>query len=195
MEPETKRGSPFTALLPQKLRGKEGRVRLILLLGLLGMALILLSTFWGGGKKSTPTGETALTTEGYTLRLEERLYSVVSSIQGVGKVKVMVTLESGVEYVYAQEEKRNTDLSQDYDGELTKKVQERDNSQSSFILVEGASGKKEALVQLAKEPVVKGVVIICQGAGDPVVEQRVTNAVSTALGISSNRICVTKISE
>ena len=43
------------------------------------------------------------------------------------------------------------------------------------------------------EPEVKGVAVICQGADSPVVTERITSAVTTALGIPSTRVCVLKM--
>ncbi len=43
-------------------------------------------------------------------------------------------------------------------------------------------------------PVVRGVVIVCDGGDDPVVVGRVMSAVTKSLSISSNKVCVTKLS-
>lgn len=45
------------------------------------------------------------------------------------------------------------------------------------------------------EPVIRGVVIACQGGDDPVITQRVFNAVTKALNVSSAKVCVTKLKE
>ena len=41
---------------------------------------------------------------------------------------------------------------------------------------------------------VKGVVVVCEGGDLPQVQQRIIEAVTTALNISSKRVCVTKSS-
>lgn len=43
-------------------------------------------------------------------------------------------------------------------------------------------------------PVVRGVVIVCDGGDDPLVVNRVMSAVTKSLDISSNKVCVTKLS-
>ena len=43
-------------------------------------------------------------------------------------------------------------------------------------------------------PVVRGVVIVCGGGDDPLVVSRVMSAVTKSLDISSNKVCVTKLS-
>ena len=43
-------------------------------------------------------------------------------------------------------------------------------------------------------PIVRGVVIVCDGGDDPLVVSRVMSAVTKSLDISSNKVCVTKLS-
>lgn len=43
-------------------------------------------------------------------------------------------------------------------------------------------------------PVVRGVVVVCDGGEDPVVANRVMLAVTRSLDISSNKVCITKLS-
>ncbi len=61
-----------------------------------------------------------------------------------------------------------------------------DNSGESFYL------KNSDTKTLSKEPVVRGVVIVCDGGDDPVTAARVMDAVTKALDVPSNKVCVTK---
>lgn len=45
------------------------------------------------------------------------------------------------------------------------------------------------------QPVIRGVLVVCEGGDDPVVTQTVTQAVTRALDISSAKVCVTKLNE
>ena len=45
---------------------------------------------------------------------------------------------------------------------------------------------------LSIEPIVRGVVIVCDGGDDPMVVSRVLDAVTKALDISSDKVCITK---
>ena len=42
------------------------------------------------------------------------------------------------------------------------------------------------------EPKVRGVVVVCDGGDDPVTVSRVLEAVTKALNISSDKVCITK---
>ena len=45
------------------------------------------------------------------------------------------------------------------------------------------------------EPLIRGVLVVCEGGDDPVVGERVTDAVTKALDISTAKECITKLSE
>lgn len=124
--------------------------------------------------------------------LELRLTEIVSHIDGAGRTKVMVTMDSTSEYVYAKDTSVRTDTSSSQENG---RVSESSGSsaETSHIIIDGKSGD-EPLVEKQIEPKVRGVIVLCEGADNPVVENRVTEAVKTALGISSSRICVEKIS-
>lgn len=42
------------------------------------------------------------------------------------------------------------------------------------------------------EPKVRGVVVVCDGGDDPIIVARVLDAVTKALNISSDKVCITK---
>jgi stage III sporulation protein AG len=162
------------------------------------MVLILLSQFWGGEKtESPPQGAVSgdnlaqFTSEDYIRALENKLCGLMGSIKGVGQVQIMVTLENTGEYVYAQEEKRNVDKNVEPGVEgAPDKSYLKENVQQTYILM---NGQKEALVRTHLEPKVQGVVVICEGADNILVQQSVINVVTTALNIPTTRVCVEKI--
>lgn len=191
-------GTRFGAGLREKLdavfKGKHSRT--LLFVGIAGMALIFLSTViqTGGSNKPNPSvGAGQLTSQEYVAQLEERLIGIVGSIEGVGRCQVMVTAESGVEYVYAVEETQNVNRTNSYNGDEVARETQQENTEQKYIVVDAGNGKKEALVKTERQPAIQGVVIVCEGAGSMVVQERVTQAVTTALGIPYNKVCVTKL--
>lgn len=168
------------------LKGGKGR-KLIIALGIAGIGLILLSEFWPQQSKEAVAKASA---EEFVTKTEEKLIAIIGSIEGAGTCQVMVTLENGVEYVYASQQKLNTDRVEDQNGE-SNKVSQRDDSEKSIIVVDTDEGRKGLLVTEI-QPTVKGVVIVCEGGDQPLVRQRIVETVTTALNISSQRVCVTK---
>ena len=93
----------------------------------------------------------------------------------------MITLEKDAEQVYATEEKKSTKT----DGDTMD-----DDAETNYILVKDSDGSQKALKITEVLPVVQGVVVICKGGDDPQLQQKITDAVTTALHISSARVCV-----
>ena len=160
------------------LRSQKG-VRLLLILGGIGVGLILLSEWLPSGA-SAPTDEKSMSAAEYTVYLESRLAEMVSAIEGAGECRVMVTLENGVEYVYATEDKSDNNYRQDGSA-----VDTRENVAQSVIVVDD-----RGLLVTEILPTVQGVVVVCKGGGDEAVQSQVAEAVSTVLNISEKRVCV-----
>lgn len=161
----------------------KGDKKLMFLVGV-GIVLILIIAFGGSVLKKKPaSGGEIATTEEFKRGLELEVESLIAKIEGVGACDVMITIRSDSEYVYARSEKQNVD---------TQDEQSKSNKyEQTTIMVEDENGRKTALVKTKLEPTVKGVLVVCDGASDPVVEQKVTQAVKTVLGIGANNVCVT----
>ncbi len=171
---------------------KDGFRRIVVALGLIGILLIFLSSFFKTNPTKKNTTEVECSTSNYIRQLENNLKNLVSSIKGAGEAKVLVTLESTEETVYATEEKTNKEATEDLlDGQMSKK-RETDDTEKKYIKVRDSDGTERALSVTQIQPVVKGVVIVCEGGDDPQVQQRVTDAIKTALNITSKRVYVTK---
>lgn len=192
----TRLGAGLREKLDAVFKGKHSRT--LLFVGIAGMALIFLSTViqTGGSNKPNPSvGAGQLTSQEYVAQLEDRLTGIVGSIEGVGRCQVMVTAESGVEYVYAVEETQNVNRTNSYNGDEVARETQQENTEQKYIVVDAGNGKKEALVKTERQPAIQGVVIVCEGAGSMVVQERETQVVTTALGIPYNKVCVTKLSK
>ena len=167
--------------------------KIIIFVGVLGIALIFISGFFKTGvtKKTKKNSQNSSTKE-YVFQLESSLKEMVSSIKGAGNTKVLVTLENTEETVYATEEKKNKEATEDKtDGQLSKK-RESDDCEKKYITIKDADGTERALSVTQIQPTGKGVVVVCDGGDVPDVQQRITEAIKTALNITSKRVYVTQ---
>lgn len=171
----------------------DKKLTFIVAAGILGIILI----FFSGTltKKESGTGEEIKTQDSSALakEMEGRLGEILSSIDGVGNCKIMLTLENGYEYIYATDSKNTADRLQQ-GGDSDNKLQEKLSSDNKLILIDSSSGGKEGLLLKEIEPKVRGVVVVCEGGDSPQTQSDIIYSVSTALGISSTQIFVTKIS-
>lgn len=147
--------------------------------GMLMIILILISDLNGNEEKKRSDidvkGISFTEADLYAEETEKRLCEVLSEIEGVGKATVMLTINSTEEYVYAESIKSGTS-----------------QTENNYVIIDKGS-QKEALVKKINNPAISGVVIVCEGGDDPRVCERVYNAVSTALDISTNKIYVAEM--
>ena len=175
----------------------DKKITLIVCIGLLGMLLLLASEFIHLPKKQeaeTPS-ENIQTEYSYAEDLEKRLTNIVSSISGAGKTKVMVTLENGVESVYAADEKQSVERSS---GEKTGgvEVNEKSNTENEYIILQSnGSSRDEGLVIKVIQPKIRGVAIVCEGGDSAYVQQRITQAVTAVLDIGASRVSIARMAD
>ncbi len=154
--------------------------------GALGVCLLLLMKPVSAAKETVPEQETdssaSMTAVEYEKALEQRLEQLISSLEGAGEVTVMVTVESSAQTVYAREQSQSAQSEQN----------RRSSSNSSQYVVIQQNGQQAALEEGSLQPEVQGVAVICEGAEDMTLVYNITQMVSTVLGITTNRVYVTK---
>lgn len=173
----------------RKLSDEKIRNRLLISVGLLGLLLIFLSELGGSENPKVTSMSQTVENEAYIQSMEDKLGKLVEQVSGAGNCHVMVTLEQGTQYVFASESKKVIDETQSRDGNENSKVQQKDNSESRIVVLE-ENGVSRPLVETSKEPQVKGVVVVCEGGSSSIVRERVTEVLTTVLGIGSHQVCV-----
>ena len=167
----------------------------LVIVGFIGIALIFLSDFFH--TSSTASQQNVSSSDSmssYECKIQSRLEDIISRINGVGKVKVMVTVESGVENVYEKDNKITNDKTQN-GGDQSGQTQQNSTSESSHVILSNQNGGQDALLTKQVKPDILGVVIVCDGGSNPDVQENVLDAVSTALGISSDKISISKMQQ
>jgi stage III sporulation protein AG len=104
----------------------------------------------------------------------------------------MVTLEQTTRDVYATQKKTSNQETSESGESGTGKQEKNDSDETTYLLVKDENGSEKTVQVTEIQPVVKGVVVVCDGGGTPKVQQDITDAVTTALHITSVRVCVIK---
>lgn len=172
----------------KKLTAKLKNPTLLLILGLIGMLLILVSSFLPSDKSANKadTLQKTVTAEEYRVSLEESINRLVKDITGDSKASVVVTLDSGIRYSYAELNETDTSLST---GSNTSA--ESSSKSHSYVTVRTADGGEQALLITEYMPEIRGVAIVCRTGSNPQTVERIKGAVTAALDISSKRVYVT----
>lgn len=176
----------------KKVWNSKKRTDLLILTGAVAVLLIVFSNCSAKEEKVVESlARAKFDYQAYAEQLEEKVGRIVETIEGAGKCSVMITLEKTEEYVYFTEEKISTNTEEEVAQDKTKQTIESDKETKAGIVEDRNSGN-EVLVTTTLMPEVGGVVVICEGGGNVLVQERVTNTVATALNIPYNRVFVTK---
>jgi stage III sporulation protein AG len=171
----------------------------LLLIGLVGIvALLAMQLLWPDQHVNNPIPnavpvEKPAALQGelqeinqYRTALEDQLAKTLSSIQGVGKVSVMLSLASGPEAIPAMNIQTSQKTTEKKDANGGTRVIQEDSRTSSLV-----TAGDDRLVTLQENlPPVSGVVIVAQGAASADVRLALTRAVETVLNIAAYRIQV-----
>ena len=121
----------------------------------------------------------------YTDALETRLENALAKVEGVGNVKVMITLASSSEKVVEK------------DQEMTSEVQEGENggkntSSSETAIYANGNGEETPYVKQELSPRIEGVLVIADGGDNAIVIENITEAVQALFGVDTHKIKVMK---
>lgn len=176
----------------KKLFSGKKATTILCIVGFIGIALIFLSDFFSSSSKPQQQSASSSDTPGaYELDTEDRLEDIIGRIDGVGRVKVMVTVESGVENIYETDNKISDDVTRSTGDSAA--TQQSTSSESSHVIVDNGGDGEQALLSKQEQPEILGVVVVCDGGNSPDVKENVVDSVSTALGLATNHITVVKM--
>lgn len=114
------------------------------------------------GNFSTKNVDEKASSESYIAEMEHKIVSVIQKIDGVGKVEVAITHDATNESVYAYESGTN-----------------------NILYVKG-----EPVIIKTLPPKILGVVVVAEGADNPIVRMKINEAVITLLDVDENRVQV-----
>lgn len=165
----------------KKITGKllrlAGKYRYALLVLVIGLALLMLP-----GKNSQVKKEEkpAASTSGQLVLSQDALAEVLQSIQGAGKVKVLLSMATGEETVYQTDSETAT-------------VSGSDSNKTQAVIITDSQRSEAGLVRQVNPATYLGAIVVCQGADSPAVRLAVTQAVAKITGLGADAICVLKM--
>lgn len=142
-----------------KLKLEKNKV-ILFISAALGLFLIICGSLFGG--KSAETVPSYADVGFYTEYLEGRIRELCLSIDGITEANVFLTIDCSSEYIY-------------------------EGSGSDYLILSGSDGE-EAVLLCEIYPKVRGIAVVCTGGGNPQVQQIVTELLSAALDLPTNKI-------
>ena len=150
------------------------KYKFVLLVVLVGIILMLLPV--SSQTKETEENKSQIPQESFDLAaMEQRMEEVLGKIDGVGKLRLMLTLQSGTRLTLAEDTQRD-----------------QDRTQRETVTLNRGSGNQEIVITNRFYPVYQGAVVVCQGADSSAVRLAITETVQALTGLPSDRIMVAK---
>ena len=144
-----------------------------------------------GTGQSNGQGEDALLA--YASSLERSLEELLCTMDGVGQVRVMVTLESSGEAVVEKDVSTVREGTTEVDSAGGSRNATNISDSEQTIYQGGQQGSGAPYIKKVLSPRVEGVVVSAQGGGNARTVQNITEAIQALFGIEAHKIKVVKM--
>ena len=170
----------------------------LLLLALCGVVLVIVSIPDGNRQKTGSRKENALSQEtealtvsgeDYFAALERRVEELLSGIDGVKRVRVMITLKSSGEKVALKESTYEPSDSKQQEGEMQK---EENTYQNREVVVYEKDGQGNTIPYVVKEtmPQIEGIAVVVKGGMTPEMNLQITSTLLALFHVEAHKISV-----
>ncbi len=185
--------------------GKDNKKKienLVVFIIILIITIIAINTIWKDDKEDTKTisnnnkqlasTDTSINTSTSTSQeenLKTDLENILSKINGVGKVKVLVTYTESSQIVamYNENTKETSTEEKDETGG-TRTIKESDTQKD--VIYQEENGEKKPITQKTIMPKIEGAIITAQGASNIDVKTNIIQAVEAVTGLATHKIQV-----
>ena len=163
--------------LTQKLKSTVGKYRYAFIVLAAGLLLLMLPGKNTQNKSSTVTVDRNQAVQALDI---ETLTEILQSVDGVGKVKVLLSTASGENTVYQTNREQSTSDT-------------GSETNTETVIITDAQRNESGLIQQINPPTYLGAIVVCEGADSPTVRLAITQAVAKITGLGADAICVLKM--
>lgn len=157
----------------------DNRIKILVVIGLVGIVLIAMSDSFPKSENKRIENDLKSNYLEYVDLLEKDTEEIISSIDGVGECRVMITLKNSNENIYAKNSEENVG-SGNYSKNDEYVFYDENNGDSPLLLKENYAS-------------VQGVVVVCSGGDNTKVKECVIKSIVALYDIPSNKISVSKL--
>lgn len=144
----------------------------------IGVVLLLLPS--RSVEKTENAQEIKLTSTNSQTISASALTEILQSIQGAGKVQVLLSVSSGERIIY------QTDSDQNTSGDTV-------STSVETIIITDSQRNESGLISRVDPPSYMGAIVVCEGADSASVRLDIIQAVSKITGLGADNICVLKM--
>lgn len=175
---------------------KRQKFVVILLVGiLLAVIAIPVSPKGDADKETQPEEALQSSNDSYEHTLEKRLENLLGEVDGVGSVKVMLTLRTSAEKVIEKDRESTSQTVEETDAQGGTRVTKDSSTGTSTVYDSGEGNTQSPYVSKEISPEIEGVIISAQGGGNAVVVKNITEAVQALFDVDTHKIKVMKMNQ
>lgn len=194
----------MSIFLSKLIKGKEVNNKkkvenLVTLIIILIITIIIINVIWNDDKKaSLNKNETEsnykvladnVEDDDKSDSLEENLENILSTIKGVGSVKVFVNYQESSSLIPLYDETTTTSTTEEEDSSGGIRNITETQTQKDVVFSE-SSNQKNPITQKTTKPIIQGAIITAEGASDAIIKTNIISAVEAVTGLNINNIQV-----
>lgn len=131
--------------------------------------------------------------EGYAKRMEEELQELLSAMEGVGEVKVMITIRDLGEQVVEKDVPSESGWVSETDSAGGTRESESARQEESTVYITDSEGNRTPYISQTTQPEIEGVTVVAQGGGDALIQKNITEVIQALFDIEAHKIKVVKM--
>lgn len=159
------------------------------------ITVLVINNMWSSGENESKQDKTdttkvlAQTSSSQQDNLESNLEDILETINGVGKVKVLIKYSESSTVVAMYNETISESITKENDGNGgSKDVKESENKKE--IVYTDEDGANKPITEKVVMPVIEGAIITAQGASDANIKTSIVSAVEAVTGLPVHKIQV-----
>ena len=124
---------------------------------------------------------------------EKQLESVLSQVEGVGTVQVAVAMESTGKKQVEKDSPEDTSTSSEKGDSGTERTSQTVTTGETTVYEDTGDGGQTPYISSSTYPEIRGVIVVAQGGGNPVIVQQIQEAVMALFHVEAHEIKVLKM--
>ena len=173
----------------KKLKGKEGMIILILVGVLFAVITIPTEKKEDGSEKEMVQEVSELSNyDDYEAQLEKRLEEILSCVDGVGRVKVMITLQASSKEIIEKDISTQQEHNTNADNDITSHSTKEENA----VYTENGNTSMPYVVQEIY-PEIEGILVVAEGGDNSYINLAITDAIQALFDVEIHKIKIVKM--
>lgn len=161
------------------------KYRFFLIIVLVGFVLVLIPTSCEQKEEVSHNH----TLQGFSVEtLQKEIEDILKQTDGVGRVKLMLTLKSGIEQIYAEDARVTQDTQ-----ESESNSEYRADSDKRPSVISDSTGAETPVLIKQIYPEFLGATVVCDGAENARVRSVISDTIGALTGITADRIAIIKM--